>query len=114
MLSRDAYSAVPDFEWALSVLVDLAYVICGSPTAATSAGITTATFPPRYNTNSGVSSAIDGEIAALFRDIAVRVRVVRPFGAALAARCVADDGFWALGAWEVTSAAVWICGEYAA
>ncbi|QRW08936.1 AP-3 complex subunit delta-1 [Ceratobasidium sp. AG-Ba] len=111
MLSRDAYSAVPDFEWALSVLIDLAYVICGSNSGIAASAVTT--FPPRYNTTTGVSSAIDGEIAALLRDVAVRVRVVRPFAAALAARCVADDGFWALGAWEVTSAAVWICGEYA-
>ncbi|KAG9122025.1 AP-3 complex subunit delta [Ceratobasidium sp. 392] len=113
MLSRDAYSAVPDFEWALSVLVDLAYIICGSSSISSTVASTT-TFPPQYNTNSAAAPGIDGEIASIFRDIAVRVRVVRPFAAALAARCVADDGFWALRAWEVTAAAVWICGEYAA
>ncbi|KAG8716733.1 AP-3 complex subunit delta [Ceratobasidium sp. 395] len=113
MLSRDAYSAIPDFEWALSVLVDLAYVICGSsPGSSTTSSATT--FPPQHNITSATAPDIDGEIASLFRDVAVRVRVVRPFAAALAARCVADDGFWALGAWEVTAAAVWICGEYAA
>ncbi|KAG9098805.1 AP-3 complex subunit delta [Ceratobasidium sp. UAMH 11750] len=114
MLSRDAYSAVPDFEWALSVLVDLAYVICDSSSVAPSTTGSTSTFPPRYNNISATASSIDGEIAALFRDIVVRVRVVRPFAAALAARCVADDGFWALEAWEITAATVWTCGEYAA
>ncbi|EUC53734.1 adaptin amino-terminal region protein, partial [Rhizoctonia solani AG-3 Rhs1AP] len=59
MLSRDAYSAVPDFEWALSVLIDLTYII------------------------------------------------------SLAAKCIADEQFWGLGAWDVVGAAVWVCGEYA-
>ncbi|KAG9083251.1 AP-3 complex subunit delta [Ceratobasidium sp. 370] len=114
MLSRDAYSAVPDFEWALSVLVDLAYVICDSSSAIPSTTSSMTTFPPRYDGISTTTSSIDGEIASLFRDIAVRVRVARPFAAALAARCVADDGFWALRAWEITAAVVWVCGEYAA
>ncbi|KAG8779194.1 AP-3 complex subunit delta [Ceratobasidium sp. 428] len=82
MFTRDAYSAVPDFEWALSVLVDLAYVICGSSTGSSTTSSTT-TFPPHYNTTSTTAPDIDGEIASLFRDIAVRVRVIRPFAVAL-------------------------------
>ncbi|KAH7338571.1 adaptin N terminal region-domain-containing protein [Rhizoctonia solani] len=110
MLSRDAYSAVPDFEWALSVLVDLAYVICGSSSLPNDP---ISTFPPRYTSKSDSTSSIDSEIAFLFKDIAVRVRAVRPGAAALAAKCISDDQFWALGAWEVVGAAVWVCGEYA-
>ncbi|KAJ1302424.1 hypothetical protein OPQ81_002742 [Rhizoctonia solani] len=110
MLSRDAYSAVPDFEWALSVLIDLAYVICGSSSLPVDQA---STFPPRYISKSNPTPSIDSEIAFLFKDIAVRVRAVRASAAALAAKCIADDQFWALGAWEVVSAAVWVCGEYA-
>ncbi|CAE6442234.1 unnamed protein product [Rhizoctonia solani] len=110
MLSRDAYSAVPDFEWALSVLVDLAYVICGSSSLPNDP---TSTFPPRYTSKPDSTSSIDSEIAFLFKDIAVRVRAIRPGAAALAAKCISDDQFWGLGAWEVVGAAVWVCGEYA-
>ncbi|KAG8694413.1 AP-3 complex subunit delta [Ceratobasidium sp. 395] len=68
MLSRDAYSAVPDFEWALSVLIDLAYVICGSSTGSSITSFTT-TFPPHYRITCTTAPDIDGEIASLFRDI---------------------------------------------
>ncbi|CEL53150.1 AP-3 complex subunit delta-1 OS=Mus musculus GN=Ap3d1 PE=1 SV=1 [Rhizoctonia solani AG-1 IB] len=111
MISRDAYSAVPDFEWAISVLIDLTYVICGSSSLGDPPS-RSSTFPPRYASNKPASS-IDSEVAFLFKDIAVRVRAVRPSAAALSAKCIADDQFWALGAWEVMGAAVWICGEYA-
>ncbi|CAE6495108.1 unnamed protein product [Rhizoctonia solani] len=110
MISRDAYSAVPDFEWALSVLIDLAYIICGSSSLLVDQS---STFPPRYASKSSSTSTIDSEIAFLFKDIAVRVRAVRPSATALAAKCIADDQFWGLGAWEVVGAAVWVCGEYA-
>lgn len=113
MLSRDTYSAVPDFEWALSVLIDLAYVICGSSRIGDVDMTQSITFPPRYASTSNSAPGIDSEIAFLLKDVAVRVRAVRPSAAALAARCIADDAFWALGAWEVVSVAVWICGEYA-
>ncbi|CAE6534749.1 unnamed protein product [Rhizoctonia solani] len=110
MLSRDAYSAVPDFEWALSVLIDLAYIICGSSSLPIDPS---STFPPHHTTKSNSASSIDSEIGFLFKDVAVRVRTVRPSAVALAAKCISDDQFWALGAWEVVGAAVWICGEYA-
>ncbi|KAL5640003.1 hypothetical protein ACGC1H_007340 [Rhizoctonia solani] len=110
MLSRDAYSAVPDFEWALSVLIDLTYIICGSSSLPIDPS---STFPPRYTSKSNLTSSIDSEIAFLFRDVAVRVRAVRPSAAALAAKCIADEQFWGLGAWDVVGAAVWVCGEYA-
>ncbi|KAG8731505.1 AP-3 complex subunit delta [Ceratobasidium sp. 423] len=110
MISRDAYSAVPDFEWALSVLIDLAYIICGSSSLPIDQS---STFPPRYTSKSSSTSTIDSEIAFLFKDIAVRVRAVRSNAAALAAKCISDDQFWGLGAWEVVGAAVWVCGEYA-
>ncbi|QRW21970.1 AP-3 complex subunit delta-1 [Rhizoctonia solani] len=112
MISRDAYSAVPDFEWALSVLIDLTYVICGSSSPGDPPS-RSSTFPPQYASNPKSASAIDSEISFLFKDIAVRVRAVRPSAAALSAKCIADEQFWALGAWEVVGAAVWICGEYA-
>jgi hypothetical protein len=115
MLSHEAYSAVPDFEWALSVLIDLAYVICGSSSHPGDADISQATtFPPSYILATSSAPGIDSEIAFLLKDLAVRVRAVRPSAASLAAKCIADDAFWALGAWEVVGAAVWICGEYAA
>lgn len=117
MLSRDAYSAVPDFEWALSVLVDLAYVL--SPPTSVSSSSPSLTFPTQFDNPSATSSkgvgAVGSEIANLFRDISVRVRAVRSFAAGLAARCVGDDVFWTVGGGvvDVLGAAVWICGEYA-
>ncbi|KAF8604883.1 Adaptor protein complex AP-3 delta subunit [Ceratobasidium sp. AG-I] len=117
MLSRDAYSAVPDFEWALSVLVDLAYVL--SPPSSISSASPSLTFPSQFGnpttTTSRGTSAVGKELANLFRDISVRVRAVRSFAAELAARCVGDDVFWASGGGvvDVLGAAVWVCGEYA-
>ncbi|KAG9009375.1 AP-3 complex subunit delta [Tulasnella sp. 427] len=87
MCSRDLYDNVDDFEWYLSVLVDLSYV---------------ARVP------------IGGDIRDQLLDLVARVRSVRPFAVRLMAKLLdeaapsGDDD----GCVEVYWAAAWICGEY--
>ncbi|KAG9047015.1 AP-3 complex subunit delta [Tulasnella sp. UAMH 9824] len=87
MCSRDHYDNVEDFEWYLSVLVDLSYV---------------ARVP------------IGEEIRDQFLDVVTRVRSVRPFAVRLMAKFLQDGVPDAdnEGCVEVYWAAAWTCGEY--
>ncbi|TFY81023.1 hypothetical protein EWM64_g2988 [Hericium alpestre] len=90
MCSQDTYSNVTDFQWYLSVLVDLAYV---------------------------ASVNVGAEIRDQLVDIVGRVRGVRRWGLELMVRLLSDETFL-LGSKEdgscvdVLWAAAWICGEY--
>ena len=91
MCSRDAYENVTDFEWYLSVLVDLAYV-------------------------SNVAS-IGHDINSQLLDVVVRVRDVRKFAIGLMLRLLNDEILLEncrdpTSCSEVLWAAAWICGEY--
>ncbi|KAF9515066.1 hypothetical protein BS47DRAFT_1372168 [Hydnum rufescens UP504] len=91
MCSRDAYENVTDFEWYLSVLVDLAYV-------------------------SNVGS-IGRDINDKLLDVVVRVRGVRTFAVGLMLRLLNDEILLEncrdpTSCSEVLWAAAWICGEY--
>ncbi|KAG8962833.1 AP-3 complex subunit delta [Tulasnella sp. 408] len=87
MCSRDHYDNVEDFEWYLSVLVDLSYV---------------ARVP------------IGEEIRDQFLDVVTRVRSVRPFAVRLMAKFLQDGvpDADSEGCVEVYWAAAWTCGEY--
>ena len=91
----DVYAHVTDFEWYISVLVDLAYV-----------------------SRSPVGVLIRDQMV----DVAVRVRQVRRYAVQLALKLLADETFVGAednldqegeGCQEVLWAAAWICGEYA-
>jgi AP-3 complex subunit delta len=91
MCSRDAHENVTDFEWYLSVLVDLAYV-------------------------SNVGS-IGRDINDKLLDVVVRVRGVRTFAVGLMLRLLSDEILLEncrdpTSCSEVLWAAAWICGEY--
>jgi AP-3 complex subunit delta len=88
--SQDTYSNVTDFEWYLSVLVDLAYVA-------------------RVN----VGAAIKAQMV----DVVARVRQARPYAVTLAVKLLSDDALMAgpddeNSCIEVLWAAAWIVGEY--
>ena len=88
--SQDLYDNVTDFEWYISVLVDLAYVA-------------------RAN--------VGAEIRDQLVDIAARVRGVRGYVVQLMVKLLSDDTFLHNAAdegscAEVLWAAAWICGEY--
>ncbi|EMD42246.1 hypothetical protein CERSUDRAFT_102602 [Gelatoporia subvermispora B] len=88
--SQDMYDNVADFEWYLSVLVDLAYV-------------------------AGVS--VGEQIRDQLLDIAVRVRGARRFAVQLMIKVLSDDTFLFNASdegscAEILWAAAWICGEY--
>ena len=93
--SADLYSNVSDFQWYVSVLVDLAYVA-----------------------RAPVGSAIRDQLV----DVAVRVRQVRQYAVQVSLRVLLDETFVSAsdgadadgsGCQEVLWAAAWICGEYA-
>ncbi|KDQ15558.1 hypothetical protein BOTBODRAFT_281134 [Botryobasidium botryosum FD-172 SS1] len=90
MCSRDTYENVQDFEWYLSVLVDLSYVA---------------------NVDVGV------EIKNQLMDVAVRVKAVRRYAVTLMTKLLSDDTLLLHANDEgnctnVLWAAAWICGEY--
>ncbi|THH19000.1 hypothetical protein EW146_g2089 [Bondarzewia mesenterica] len=90
MLSQDTYSNITDFQWYLSVLVDLAYV---------------------------ASVDVGSQIRDQLVDIVGRVRAVRRWAVELMIRLLSDETFL-LNAKEEGScaevlwAAAWICGEH--
>ncbi|KAI0094397.1 Ap3d1 protein [Irpex rosettiformis] len=90
LCSQDTYESVTDFEWYLSVLVDLAYIA-----------------------NVDVGEQIRDQLV----DVAARVRGVRGYAVQLMTKLLSDDSFL-LNAGEggscseVLWAAAWICGEY--
>ncbi|KAL1728262.1 adaptin N terminal region-domain-containing protein [Schizophyllum commune] len=91
MCSANMYEHVGNFEWYLSVLVDLANV----------AGV----------------SGIGAEVCAQLVDVVGRVRAVRRYGVKLMASLVVDDTMLRNAKEEgscpeVLWAAAWICGEY--
>ena len=94
LCSADLYANVSDFEWFVSVLIDLAY-IARAPVGKT--------------------------IREHLIDIAVRVKQVRRYAVQISMRILADDAFVngsvsdgeGSGCQEVLYAAAWICGEYA-
>ncbi|KAL5494662.1 APL5 [Sanghuangporus weigelae] len=96
LCSADLYANVSDFEWYVSVLVDLAYV-----------------------SRAPVGEAIRDQLV----DIAVRVRQVRRYAVQVSMKLLADETFLSgdelglnnegSGCQEVLGAAAWICGEYA-
>ncbi|KAI0778814.1 Ap3d1 protein [Trametes elegans] len=88
--SQDLYDNVTDFEWYISVLVDLAYIA-------------------RVN--------IGPEIREQLVDIAGRVRGARRYAVQVMLKLLSDDSFLLNasddgGCPEVLCAAAWICGEY--
>ncbi|KAI0756396.1 adaptin N terminal region-domain-containing protein [Daedaleopsis nitida] len=88
--SQDVYENVTDFEWYISVLVDLAYVA-------------------RANVGAGIREQLV--------DIAGRVRAVRRYAVQVMAKLLSDDAYLHNaseegGCPEVLWAAAWICGEY--
>lgn len=88
MCSKDLYDNVEDFEWYLSVLVDLAYV---------------------------AGPEIGETIKDQMLDIVARVRSVRPFAVRLMTKVVGDESVTDPSdekSYEVLWAAAWICGEY--
>jgi AP-3 complex subunit delta-1 len=91
MCSREAYENIDNFEWLLSVLVDLAYV------ARVDVGL---------------------EIKNCLIEVALREPSIRTYAVKLMAKMLEDDTF-VLNAGESGScaealgAAGWICGEYA-
>ena len=90
LCSHNTYENVADFDWYLSVLVDLAYV---------------------------ASVDIGAEIRDQLEDVTTRVRAARRFSVSLMVKLLCDDTF-AMNAGEegscaeVLLAAAWICGEY--
>ncbi|KAH7886244.1 adaptin N terminal region-domain-containing protein [Phlebopus sp. FC_14] len=90
MCSQSTYDNVTDFEWYLSVLVDLAYI-----------------------SNVDIGEQIRDQLV----DVVGRVRAARGYAVKLMAKLLADDSF-VLNAGEPGScsevlwAAAWICGEY--
>lgn len=92
MCSADLYANVSDFQWYVSVLVDLAYVA-----------------------RAPVGAIIRDQLV----DIAVRVREVRRYAVQVSMRILEDSAFITgakedpkEGCEEVLWAAGWICGEY--
>ncbi|ETW86760.1 hypothetical protein HETIRDRAFT_166278 [Heterobasidion irregulare TC 32-1] len=90
MLSYDTYSNITDFQWYLSVLVDLAYV---------------------------ASVDVGAQIRDQLVDIVGRVRAVRRWAVELMVRLLSDETFSRNAneegsCSEVLWAAAWICGEY--
>lgn len=89
MCSRNMYENIDDFEWYLSVLVDLSYV-------------------------AGVD--IGDEIKDQLLDVCIRVRSVRSFAVRLLTKVVMDNDLIAEGEnhnARMLYAAAWVCGEYA-
>lgn len=90
MTSADTYANITDFDWYMSVLVDLAYV---------------------SNVDVGY------ELKEVLLDVVSRVRSVRPTAVALLSRLLSDDNFLENsaeegGCVEVLAAAAFVCGEH--
>lgn len=90
LCSQDTYENITDFEWYLSVLVDLAYV---------------------------ASVDIGAEIRDQLVDVTARVRGARRYAVQLMVKLLCDDTFLMHAGEddscsEVLWAAAWICGEY--
>lgn len=90
LCSDNTYENVDDFEWYLSVLVDLAYV---------------------------ASVDIGAQIRDQLVDVTTRVRGARRFAVSLMVKILCDDAFMVNAVEpgscsEVLWAAAWICGEY--
>ena len=84
------YDNVTDFEWYISVLVDLAYV---------------------------ARVEVGAEIGEQLVDITGRVRATRRYAVQVMAKLLSDDSFLhnaseVGGCPEVLWAAAWVCGEY--
>jgi AP-3 complex subunit delta-1 len=91
IISNDTYVNVTDFEWVISVLIDVAYV-----------------------SNVDVGS----EIKTMLLDIVGRVKSVREYAVRMLEKVIGDEDLReraAQGTGEdgLLEAAVWICGEYA-
>ena len=95
LCASDFYANISDFEWYVSVLVDLAYV---------------------------ARAPVGGAIRDQLVDIVVRVRQVRRYAVQVCMRLLGDDVFLnggeaqldseGSGCQEILWAAAWICGEY--
>lgn len=88
--SKNTYQFITDFEWYISVLVELANI---------------------QNTSHGAL------IASQMMDVIIRVKVVRPFGVKSMAALLRDpilvnEKPTAGGLCEVLYAAAWVCGEF--
>lgn len=91
IISHDTYVNVTDFEWVISVLIDVAYV-------------------------SNVD--IGSEVRTMLLDVVGRVKSVREYAVRMLEKVLGDDDLRdraAQGTGEdgLLEAAVWICGEYA-
>lgn len=90
IVARDTYVNVTDFEWVVSVLVDVAYV---------------------------GNVPIGDRVREMLLDIVGRVKSVRPYAVRVLEKAVSDDDLRervpdATGQDGLLMAAVWICGEY--
>lgn len=91
MTSADTYDNVADFEWYMSVLIDLAYV---------------------------AKAPIGSQLRASMLDVVSRVKSLRNYSVQLCQRILNDEHFSAgslegdENCFEVVYAAAWICGEY--
>ncbi|EIW71741.1 hypothetical protein TREMEDRAFT_43040 [Tremella mesenterica DSM 1558] len=90
MLSHETYTNVTDFEWVISVLIDVAYV-----------------------------SKVDvgGEVRDMLLDVVARVRSVRGYAVKMLERVLGEDdvrerGREKTGEDGLLEAAIWLCGEY--
>ncbi|KAI0785413.1 adaptin N terminal region-domain-containing protein [Irpex lacteus] len=83
LCSQDTYANITDFEWYLSVLVDLAYI--------------------------ADVEGVGGQIRDQLVDVSARVKGVRGYAVQLMTKVISDDSFWCV---EVLWAAAFICGEY--
>ncbi|KAK4685786.1 hypothetical protein P7C73_g4354, partial [Tremellales sp. Uapishka_1] len=91
IISLDTYTNVSDFDWVISVLVDVAYV-------------------------SGVD--VGAEVKVMLLDIVGRVRSVRDFAVRTLEKVIGDEDFRERGRERtgedgLIEAGVWVCGEYA-
>lgn len=91
IISHDTYVNVTDFEWVVSVLIDVAYV-----------------------------SHVDvgAEVKTMLLDVVGRVKSVREYAVRMLEKVLSDDdlrerGASGTGEDGLLEAAVWICGEYA-
>jgi len=90
IIGQDTYVNVTDFEWVLSVLIDVAYV-------------------SRVN--------VASEIKSMILDIVGRVKSVRGYAVGLLEKVIGDEGFRERGQQGsgedgLLEAAIWTCGEY--
>jgi len=112
MCSRDMYANITDFEWYIDVLVQL---VRSCPSVSTAASSTAQTTDSSSLTERDISYDIGSEL----RNVAVRVKALRPEATAAAQDLILidkrDQFFpqFANGGQGVFEAAAWITGEYA-